>query len=167
MLKRIKVVFLILFCVLALASSGFAASESDTATFKILSQFSVTKNQDLTVFVVFQNGTNTYSDTAFHSSTEAQFLANGSESQSVSISYDNPLTLSDGGTHNAQLTLECRADTTGYPASKTAGTACSGSNQTGTDGNLYISIFPTQIDFGAENAKGTYTGTLTLTVDYE
>ena len=166
MFKRVKVVFLILFCVLALAGPGFAASASDDVTIAFYTPFSLTKEQDISVSITPEDGKSSYHD--FASFSEAKLLAEGEPGIDVSITYDNQITLTDSDSHTATLYLVCRADTSGYVADIDNGLACNSVDlQTdATSGNLYISLFPTSVNFGDDNVPGTYTGTLTVTIDY-
>jgi len=170
MFKRVKEVFLILFCVLFLASPGFAASASDEVTMAFFSPLSLTNEQDISVNITPQEGKTSYTDSEFLSSSEAKLLANGEIGENVAVTCDDSVTLThSNNTDIAVLNLACRADTFGYVASKDDGTACNDANlQTdGASGNLYISLFPTSVDFGSSNTQGVYTGTLTLVIDYQ
>jgi len=169
MFKRIKEVFLILFCVLALASPGFAVEATDTVTIAFFSAFSLTKEQDISVNITPQEGKSSYTDSDFFSSSPGKLLANGDAGASVAITCPDSVTLTHtNGSDTAILNLACRADTSSYVADKSSGTACDDANlQTdSTTGKLYISIFPDSVDVTSATAYGIYSGTITVTIDY-
>lgn len=126
------------------------------------------KDADLTVTIARVVGTTVYTDaSAGWSSTPAQFRANGAASTVVLLTIPANISLvRSGGTETATLNFACRVGATdAYPTSKTQGTACGSTATASAAGWVYLALFPTDITFSVDT-QGTYTGTVTITVNY-
>ena len=165
-----KIIFASLLAI-AFSTSAFAASTSLSLTANVNSPpITAQKDQDLTAQVFKTNGKTSYVDTDTEWVTSkvapAKMQATGDTGAVFQINVPASITLTNGA-DTATVALDCRLLNTGYPTNKSDGTACgtSGTSHGGT-GKIYLAVFPTGVDFSANNANGTYTGSVPADINY-
>jgi len=161
-----------------LASAGAqAASDTATATAVVLTPMTITKNVDMSFGnVVGGNGTVTVSTSnarTFAGNTApsvsggtalaaAKFTVGGTAGQIYGITVTPPANLSDGSGHNMTFTAFWEALDAAAPTGIVAGTPAT-FTPAGATSYIYMGG---SIVVGAAQVAGTYTGTITVSVDY-
>ncbi|MCK2149276.1 DUF4402 domain-containing protein [Marinobacter alexandrii] len=156
-------------------SLGFAASATTTSTATVITPIAITKAADL-VFgdfaagaggdvTVATNGARTATgailSTAGATPTAAKFDVTGNANSTYSISTSAAASLSDSATTPNTMALTVFSDLTGGGA--TTGAASSGTLSAGGTQSVYLGG---TLTVGATQVAGTYTGDVTITVEY-
>lgn len=154
---------------------GFAASSTTTSTATVIEPIAITTATDL-VFgdfapggggsvTVATNGARTASgpilSTAGATPTAAKFDVTGNANSTYSISTSAAASLSDSAATPNTMALTVFSDLTGGGA--TTGTASSGTLSAGGTESIYLGG---ELTVGGTQAAGTYTGDVTVTVEY-
>ncbi|MBV8503757.1 MAG: DUF4402 domain-containing protein [Paucibacter sp.] len=168
--------YAVLSALLLAAASAQAASTTATATATVLTPMTITKNTDLSFGnIVGGNGTVTIDTSGARSLagntapavsggtalSAAKFTVGGTASQGYAITVTPPANLSSGG-NNMAFTAFWEALDTATPTPVSSGTPAT---FTPAGATSYILLGGT-ITVGANQAAGTYTGTITVNVDY-
>lgn len=150
-----------------------SASDSATATAKIIRPIAVTKDQDMTFGTLVRgSGTVTVSNTgsrsvtgdvqqlASTSASNAQFTVAGEGGQSIAVTVPATVTMTNTTGSGAEtLTITTTNDMSGSAGAQTL------SNALGTDGDLVVKIggsFP----LTTATATGVYSGSFTVSANY-
>jgi spore coat protein U-like protein len=156
-------------------SLSYAASATTTSTATVIEPIAITKAADL-VFgdfapgaggdvTVATNGSRTATgailSTAGATPTAAKFDVTGNADSTYSISTSAAASLSDSATTPNTMALTVFSDLTGGGA--TTGEVSSGTLSTGGTQSIYLGG---KLTVGATQVAGTYTGDVTVTVEY-
>lgn len=153
------------FTALILTGQAFAASITVSPQAQYMTALTVATESNMALNVGRTPGVLSYSDAGvgWALSTKAGLKITGDPSTSLLVTVPATVNLTSS-TKTATLSVTGRCDQGGYAANKSGGADCA-SASTGTDGIIYLAVFPTSLSLG-QDAGASYTGSLTVTVDY-
>lgn len=138
-----------------------SASENALVSARVISSLSIAKNKDLDFGKVAQ-GVGAVA-IAPDNTKAVKFTITGEPSETIKVTFTSPANLTSGP-NTLPFTSNVKANTSDIVASSSALT--SGSNlDLGSDGKAYVYLGGS-INVGATQARGNYTGTFAINVEY-
>ncbi len=160
-MKRMLFVLAMVFAVPFLAFAQNSASENALVSAKVISSLSIAKNKDLDFGKVAQ-GVGAVA-IAPDNTKAVKFTITGEPSETIKVTFTSPANLVSGS-NTLPFTSTVKANAADVVASAAALT--SGSNLTlGSDGKAFVYLGGS-INVGATQARGSYTGTFAINVEY-
>ncbi|OAG26698.1 DUF4402 domain-containing protein [Thermodesulfatator autotrophicus] len=173
-----SVVWLAMVALLQGLASAETATANVTGTLYSSSSITVNKVSDLSFSAVVADSGETVDFSTTGSYTPAQFEVSGAAGASVSITVQSTGSrdgsvdvVEEASGYHFDLTVVCRVSADAMPASPTDGVDCDSGITIPDAGTVYVAVFPSLLQKNLASAyypfPGTYSGTVTIEVNYE
>lgn len=163
-MKKTLLFLKVLVLIVLLSSHGYSETQTGSYQGEIQGiQVGIIKESDLSMDVARVVGMSTY--TTFSNVVSAKFQITGDSNTVVNLNYPNQVILTkQSSSETATVQIVCKKSQEGYVNTVDEGEECGSVATLSSQGKVYLTFFPSQVEFSNPNATGTYIGSLTVVV---